>query len=150
MAYALRQLRPLLRRIVAERHRTLAARPSSARRYARRSGSSLLRVRRVRFFKNNRAFDIREARERLGYAPQVDLDDGLARTVAWYREQGLLPAARGRPLGPATCSTWAEGYWTGSTSSGTAAAPMPKRWSSTPRESQRATSAWNNHPTPTP
>ena len=54
-----------------------------------------LHVRRVRFFKNNRAFDITKARERLGYAPRVDLDEGLARTVAWYREQGLLPAAPG-------------------------------------------------------
>ncbi len=49
----------------------------------------------MRFFKNNRAFDIKKAQERLGYAPQVTLDEGLARTVAWYREQGLLPAKRG-------------------------------------------------------
>ena len=51
-----------------------------------------LHVRRVRFFKNNRAFDIKKAQDLLGFAPQVTLDDGLARTVAWYREQGLLPA----------------------------------------------------------
>jgi dihydroflavonol-4-reductase len=54
-----------------------------------------LHVRRVRFFKNNRAFDIAKARRLLGYAPKVGLDEGLARTVAWYRSQGLLPPARG-------------------------------------------------------
>lgn len=54
-----------------------------------------LHVRRVRFFKNNRAFDISKAEKSLGYRPAVTLDDGLARTVAWYREQGLLPAKSG-------------------------------------------------------
>jgi dTDP-glucose 4,6-dehydratase len=29
--------------------------------------------------------DITRARERLGWAPAVDLEDGLARTIAWYR-----------------------------------------------------------------
>lgn len=52
-----------------------------------------LHVRRVRFFKNNRAFSDAKARERLGHAPQTDLATGMQRTVAWYREQGLLPAA---------------------------------------------------------
>ncbi len=49
-----------------------------------------LHRRRVRFFKNNRAFSIAKARERLGYDPQIDLGEGMQRTVAWYREQGLL------------------------------------------------------------
>jgi len=49
-----------------------------------------LHRRRVRFFRNNRAFDITKARERLGYAPQVDLEEGMRRTVEWYRAQGLL------------------------------------------------------------
>lgn len=49
-----------------------------------------LHRRRVRFFKNNRAFSIAKARERLGYDPQVDLAEGMQRTVAWYRKQGLL------------------------------------------------------------
>ena len=31
--------------------------------------------------------DITLAREVIGYTPQVDFATGLARTVAWYREQ---------------------------------------------------------------
>ncbi|MCB9739715.1 MAG: NAD-dependent epimerase/dehydratase family protein [Deltaproteobacteria bacterium] len=30
--------------------------------------------------------DIQKARQLLGFAPQIDLEDGLARTIAWYRE----------------------------------------------------------------
>lgn len=32
--------------------------------------------------------DVRAARRLLGFEPQVGFEDGLARTVAWYREQG--------------------------------------------------------------
>jgi nucleoside-diphosphate-sugar epimerase len=46
--------------------------------------------RRVEFFAKSRAFSIEKARRRLGYEPKVGLDDGLRRTAAWYREQGLL------------------------------------------------------------
>ena len=46
--------------------------------------------RRVEFFAHDRAFDISKARRLLGYEPRVDLEEGLARTAAWYREQGLL------------------------------------------------------------
>ena len=49
-----------------------------------------LHRRRLRFFRNNRAFDISKARRVLGYAPKVDLDTGMRHTVAWYRSQGLL------------------------------------------------------------
>jgi dihydroflavonol-4-reductase len=49
-----------------------------------------LHVRRVRFFRNNRAFSIDKARDVLGYAPKIDLRDGMRRTVAWYEDQGLL------------------------------------------------------------
>lgn len=49
-----------------------------------------LHIRRVRFFKNNRAFSLAKARRELGYAPQVDLEEGMRRTVDWYRQQGLL------------------------------------------------------------
>ncbi|MCA9727133.1 MAG: NAD-dependent epimerase/dehydratase family protein [Candidatus Eisenbacteria bacterium] len=49
-----------------------------------------LHPRRVRFFKNNRAFSIDKARRVLGYDPQIDLREGMSRTVAWYRSQGLL------------------------------------------------------------
>ncbi len=30
--------------------------------------------------------DISKARERLGYTPTVDFREGLARTLAWYKE----------------------------------------------------------------
>lgn len=53
-----------------------------------------LHVRRVRFFRNNRAFSIARARGRLGWEPEVDLETGMRRTVAWYRVQGLLAADR--------------------------------------------------------
>jgi nucleoside-diphosphate-sugar epimerase len=46
--------------------------------------------RRIEFFVNNRDYDIGKAERRLGYRPQVSLDEGLARTAAWYRAQGLL------------------------------------------------------------
>jgi nucleoside-diphosphate-sugar epimerase len=46
--------------------------------------------RRVEFFTHDRAFDISKARRLLGYEPRVDLEEGLGRTAAWYREQGLL------------------------------------------------------------
>lgn len=49
-----------------------------------------LHRRRVRFFKNNRAFNIAKAKRVLGYEPEVSLKEGFRRTVAWYREQGLL------------------------------------------------------------
>lgn len=46
--------------------------------------------RRVDFYTKSRAFDTTRARTELGYAPAVDLQDGIRRTIAWYREQGLL------------------------------------------------------------
>jgi nucleoside-diphosphate-sugar epimerase len=46
--------------------------------------------RRVDFFTKSRAFDIGRARRELGYAPRVSLREGIARTLAWYREQGWL------------------------------------------------------------
>ncbi len=49
-----------------------------------------LHRRRLTFFKHNRAFSIGRARDRMGYAPRIDLNEGFRRTVAWYREQGML------------------------------------------------------------
>ncbi|MDQ2670364.1 MAG: NAD-dependent epimerase/dehydratase family protein [Gemmatimonadota bacterium] len=49
-----------------------------------------LHRRRVDFFRKTRSFDISRARRELGWSPEVDLQTGLARTVAWYRAQGLL------------------------------------------------------------
>jgi dihydroflavonol-4-reductase len=46
--------------------------------------------RRVDFYTKSRAFDTTRARAELGYAPRVDLEEGIRRTAAWYREQGLL------------------------------------------------------------
>ena len=34
--------------------------------------------------------DITKAREVLAWEPQVDLDDGLERTLAWYRERASV------------------------------------------------------------
>jgi nucleoside-diphosphate-sugar epimerase len=42
--------------------------------------------RRVDFFTKSRAFDISRARGELGYAPGVGLDEGIQKTLAWYRE----------------------------------------------------------------
>lgn len=46
--------------------------------------------RRVDWYRQNRAFDISRAKGDLGYRPAIDLDEGLRRTAAWYRERGLL------------------------------------------------------------
>ena len=46
--------------------------------------------RRVDFYTKSRAFDISRARAEIGYAPAVGLDDGIRRTLAWYRENGWL------------------------------------------------------------
>ena len=44
----------------------------------------------VDFFLKHRAFDTAKAKRLLGFEPQVRLDEGLPRTVAWYRSQGWL------------------------------------------------------------
>ena len=49
-----------------------------------------LHRRRVDFWTKSRAFSIEKARRLLGYAPQVDVEDGVAKTAAWYREAGWL------------------------------------------------------------
>jgi nucleoside-diphosphate-sugar epimerase len=49
-----------------------------------------LHRRRVDFWTKSRAFSIAKARERLGYDPKVDLDEGIARTAAAYRQAGWL------------------------------------------------------------
>jgi nucleoside-diphosphate-sugar epimerase len=37
--------------------------------------------------------DIRKAKDLLGYTPSVSFEDGLARTIAWYRSAGAVTAA---------------------------------------------------------
>jgi len=49
-----------------------------------------LHRRRVDFWTKSRAFTIEKARRRLGYDPKVGLDEGIARTAAWYRAAGWL------------------------------------------------------------
>jgi nucleoside-diphosphate-sugar epimerase len=49
-----------------------------------------LHRRRVDFWTKSRAFSIEKARRRLGYSPKVDLEDGITRTAAWYREAAWL------------------------------------------------------------
>ena len=44
----------------------------------------------VAFFSESRAFSWQKAHTELGYTPQVDLSDGMVRTVAWYRQKKLL------------------------------------------------------------
>jgi dihydroflavonol-4-reductase len=46
--------------------------------------------RRVDFFTKSRAFDIARARTELGFAPCVGLQDGIGRTLDWYRAQGWI------------------------------------------------------------
>jgi dihydroflavonol-4-reductase len=46
--------------------------------------------RRVDFFTKSRAFDITRARAQLGYAPKVGLQEGIRRTLSWYRAEGWL------------------------------------------------------------
>jgi nucleoside-diphosphate-sugar epimerase len=46
--------------------------------------------RRVEFFSKDRAFSIEKAKRLLGYAPRVDLREGLSRTAAWYKDQGMI------------------------------------------------------------
>jgi nucleoside-diphosphate-sugar epimerase len=44
----------------------------------------------VDFWTKSRAFSIEKARRRLGYDPKVDLEEGVARTVASYARAGWL------------------------------------------------------------
>lgn len=46
--------------------------------------------RRVDWYRQNRAFRIDKAKRDLGYAPKVDIDEGLQRTAEWYRREGYL------------------------------------------------------------
>ena len=46
--------------------------------------------RRVDFYTKSRAFDTTRARTELGFAPTVDLEEGIHRTAEWYRREGML------------------------------------------------------------
>jgi nucleoside-diphosphate-sugar epimerase len=49
-----------------------------------------LHRRRTDFFTKSRAFTSDKAQRLVGYAPQVDLREGLGRTAQWYFDQGLI------------------------------------------------------------
>lgn len=46
--------------------------------------------RKVDFFRVNRAYSIERARTELGWEPSVHFPDGIAQSIAWYREAGEL------------------------------------------------------------
>jgi len=46
--------------------------------------------RRVDFYRKSRAFDTARARRELGFAPHVDLEEGIHRTAEWYRAHAWL------------------------------------------------------------
>jgi len=46
--------------------------------------------RRVDWFRQVRAFKIDKAKSELGYKPRVGIDEGLARTAKWYKQEGYL------------------------------------------------------------
>jgi nucleoside-diphosphate-sugar epimerase len=46
--------------------------------------------RRVDFYTKSRAFDIGRARRELQYEPAIGLREGIARTLAWYRDHGWI------------------------------------------------------------
>lgn len=82
--------------------RPLPAAPLRAYRILQRAsvaltGRSLPRFSRVELFLGDRAFDISRARRELGYDPQTDLRESVARTAQWFRERNLLPAPREGP-----------------------------------------------------
>lgn len=45
----------------------------------------------VAFFSEDRRSTFAKANEELGYQPQVEIEEGVTRSVAWYRENNLLP-----------------------------------------------------------
>ncbi|HLE69653.1 MAG TPA: NAD-dependent epimerase/dehydratase family protein, partial [Vicinamibacteria bacterium] len=49
-----------------------------------------LHRRRLDFYLKNRAFRIDKARRVLGWEPRVDLDEGITRTLEWYRRAGWI------------------------------------------------------------
>ncbi len=44
----------------------------------------------VRFFTENREFSFKKARRDFGYKPKVDFEEGVKRTIRWYKKKNLL------------------------------------------------------------
>lgn len=49
-----------------------------------------IHTRRMDFFTKNRAFDIRKARDVIGYDPRIHVREGMRRTILWYRQHGYI------------------------------------------------------------
>jgi nucleoside-diphosphate-sugar epimerase len=47
----------------------------------------------VAYLSRTGTYSIAKARRVLGYEPAVTLEDGMSRTEAWLRDQGMLEAA---------------------------------------------------------
>ncbi len=47
----------------------------------------------IKTFRSHNSFSNARAREVLGWEPRVDFEEGMRRTEAWLREQGLLPSS---------------------------------------------------------
>ena len=56
----------------------------------RRMRRELPGVQRYGLALNDKVFSIEKARRRLGYRPLMPFDEGMARTIAWYRAEGLV------------------------------------------------------------
>ena len=50
----------------------------------------------MRYLARPGTYSIDKARRMLGYAPAIDLDEGMARTEAWLRAEGLLHPPPGK------------------------------------------------------
>jgi len=50
---------------------------------------------RLDFLTHSRVYDVTKAQGQLGFVASTTLAEGVARTVAWYRQAGYLPAVRG-------------------------------------------------------
>jgi len=49
-----------------------------------------LNRRRLGFFLNHRSYDLTKARDLLGYAPRISVEEGTRRTLGWYKSNGWL------------------------------------------------------------
>jgi nucleoside-diphosphate-sugar epimerase len=59
---------------------------------SRFNGKSPVSLRALSFVAGSAVFRETSLEQTLGYRPKVDLDEGMRRTEAWFRETGLLPA----------------------------------------------------------
>ena len=44
----------------------------------------------IEFFSDSRHFSTAKAQQELGYTPRTTLETGIAQTISWYRQQGLV------------------------------------------------------------